>query len=245
MRADQATDAPLTMVITGANRGIGLALVEEAARRGHIVWACVRSPEKAAALRQWQELFPERIRMVRMDITDAGSIADLADTLQASSVAVDVLINNAAVFPEEGDESFLEIDPAHFTTAFETNVVGTLLVTRGLWGCLSKAEAPRVVNISSGAGSISSKEDSAYLAYATSKAALNMLTRAVAAEAKKARVTVVALSPGWVRTDMGGPQAPLEPLESARSILEAVEKLSFRATGTFLDRFGSSHELGW
>ncbi|MFQ3577794.1 MAG: SDR family oxidoreductase [Verrucomicrobiia bacterium] len=244
MSARRPTDTPLTMVITGANRGIGLALAEEAVKRGHIVWATARQPQQAT-LQQLKASCPDHLQLARLEITDAASISELAELLREKGIAVDVLINNAAVFPEEGDESFLEIDPAHFTTAFQVNVVGTLLVTRGLWASLLKASAPRVVNVSSGAGSISAKEDSAYLAYATSKAALNMLTRAMAAEARGAKVTVVALSPGWVRTDMGGPHAPLEPRESARSILDAVENLSLRETGQFLDRFGSPHDLNW
>ncbi len=238
-----------SICITGANRGIGLALALEALQHGWRVFAGCRRPEHAAELQAAAARAAQRTEtapvILPLDIDDPKSAAQFGTECALKTNSIDVLVNNAAIFPEEGDESFLEIDPAHFTAAFKTNVVGTLLVTRALWPLLLQSANPAVVNISSGAGSIASKTDSDYIAYATSKAALNMLTRAIAAEAKADEVTVVAVSPGWVRTDMGGAAAPLSSDESARDLLASIATLAPEKTGLFLDRFGNEHELGW
>jgi NAD(P)-dependent dehydrogenase (short-subunit alcohol dehydrogenase family) len=110
---------------------------------------------------------------------------------------------------------------------------------------LEKGRSPRIVNISSGAGSISDKDDFGYYAYSASKAALNMVTRAMAAEFKPRGITVVAVSPGWVKTEMGGPNAEITPAESARSLAKTIANLTLKDTSAFLNRDGAPHEYGW
>ncbi|MGB8356572.1 MAG: SDR family oxidoreductase [Chthoniobacteraceae bacterium] len=232
---------PQTILITGASRGIGLALCKELIGKGHRVVAGMRNPDG------WQGLakvdYP--CQTVQLDITSQDSVQSAAKAVGEMVSGIDVLVNNAAIFPEEGNESIRDIDLAHFGAAFETNVVGTLRVTRAFLPLLEKGTNPRIVNISSGAGSISGKDDHGYYAYSTSKAALNMATRALAAELKPQKICVVAMSPGWVKTDMGGPNAPLTPEESARSIAKTIDHLSMRQTAMFLDRDGEPYADGW
>jgi len=110
---------------------------------------------------------------------------------------------------------------------------------------LGRARRPRVVNISSLAGSISAKEDHRHYAYSVSKAALNMLTRGMAAELRGRGITVVAVTPGWVQTEMGGPRAPLTVQESARSLAGTIGRLTEKDAGQFLDRDGRSGVAAW
>jgi NAD(P)-dependent dehydrogenase (short-subunit alcohol dehydrogenase family) len=118
-------------------------------------------------------------------------------------------------------------------------------VTRVFLPLLTRSSHPRVVNISSLAGSIATKEDSRHYCYSASKAALNMLTRAMAAELRPRGVTVVAVTPGWVKTEMGGPRAPLTVEESAASLAATIDRLTHHDAGHFLDRDGRKDVASW
>lgn len=227
--------------LSGANRGIGLALSRELLARGHALTAGVRAPAKAAELQELASGSGGSLSIVRLDVDSDSSVEQAKQGLDS----LDVLINNAAIFPEEGGETLEAMELRWFREAFETNVVGVLRLTRALAPLLEKGSNPRVINVSSLAGSIGRKEDHAYYAYSTSKAALNMATRAVAAEYKPRGICVVALSPGWVKTEMGGPNAPLTPEESARSIADAVSTLTMKKAGLFLERNGSVLQDAW
>ncbi|HVE16935.1 MAG TPA: SDR family NAD(P)-dependent oxidoreductase, partial [Chthoniobacterales bacterium] len=159
--------------------------------------------------------------------------------------ALDILVNNAAIFPGEGNERLHELDLSWFSEAVETNVAGVARVTRDFLPLLRKGASPRVVNISSGAGSISDKDDYAYYPYSVSKAALNMLTRAMAAEFRPDGIVVTAVSPGWVKTEMGGENAPLTVDESAGSLYATITGLTMKDTSSFLDRDGSRSGYDW
>lgn len=235
-------------MVTGANKGIGLALAHEFLERNYRVIATARKPDRAADLERLARDRDNRdgeLVVVELDITDTGSIESACKQVSDLCLGLDVLINNAGVFPEEGDELFEELDLAYFSTAFETNVVGTARVCKAFLPLLRKSLHPRIVNVSSGAGSISSKMDHKYYCYSTSKAALNMFTRALANEVKQSGVIVTALSPGWVKTEMGGPNAQLSPHESAQSIAETVSKLTDNDAGHFLGRDGDHTSYKW
>ncbi len=184
---------------------------------------------------------PGRIDVISLDVCSDRSVHAAAET----AGDLDVLVNNAAVFPEEGRESLEELPLAHFAEAFATNVTGVARVTRAFLPNLARAAHPRVVNISSRAGSISEKEDSNYYCYGASKAALNMLTRTMAAGLGARGITVVAVSPGWVKTEMGGPNALITTGESAHSLAGMIEGLAPGDAGQFLDRDGRRGVVAW
>ncbi len=213
--------------------------------QGHTVIAASRAPESSKELQELLVKYHGLFFVVKADVDSDFSVAEAATFVAGKIRALDVLVNNAAVFPEEGNETLNEMDLAHFRTAFETNVLGVVRCVRAFLPVLEKGKNPRIVNISSGAGSISDKDDYGYYAYSASKAALNMVTRAMAAEFKPRQITVVAVSPGWVKTEMGGPNALLTPEESARSLAKTITNLSMQNTSTFLDRDGSPNEYGW
>lgn len=235
----------LNVLVTGANRGIGLAVAREFVSLGHFVIAGCRSPEAASDLKSLEAVHPDGIAIVQIDIASDESVAASFDALKDRVGHLDILFNNAGVFPENGSEGFEEMRLEHFREAFETNVLGALRMVRAWIPLLEKADNPRIVNVSSGAGSIADKNDHSYYAYSTSKAALNMLTRALAAELKPRGVCVVAISPGWVKTDMGGANAQITPEESAGALVATTLNLTLDETSSFLGRSGKSEDYRW
>jgi NAD(P)-dependent dehydrogenase (short-subunit alcohol dehydrogenase family) len=225
------------VLITGCSRGIGLALATEFARAGWEVFAGARGarrPELTALADKCANLKP-----LSLDVCDQKTITKSAQLLEGSRL--DVLVNNAAIFPGEGHEPFESVDPEWFNEAFDCNVTGVARVTQAFLPYLKASANARVANISSGAGSISEKEDFDYYPYSVSKAALNMLTRALAAEFRSSGIVVAAISPGWVKTEMGGLSAPLTPRESARSLFRTITGLRMQQSGKFLGRNGESY----
>ena len=225
-------------MITGCSRGIGLALAEEFARFGYKVFAGARAsqrPELAALARKWTNL-----TTLSLDVCDEATIVRSARVL-GDDEPLDLLVNNAAVFPGEGNETFERVDSEWFNEAFDCNVTGVARVTRAFLPHLRNSAKARVANISSGAGSISEKEDFAYYPYSVSKAALNMLTRALAAEFRPKGIVIASISPGWVKTGMGGQNAPLTPQEAARSLVQTITGLTMEQSGKFLGRNGESY----
>jgi NAD(P)-dependent dehydrogenase (short-subunit alcohol dehydrogenase family) len=232
-------------LVTGANRGIGLALTSTLLEGGNVVIAGCRRPEDAVALTKLKSQYPDSLDVVKCDLAHERELITVASEALDRRKKLDVIVNNGAIMPEQGGESILEIDLSLFGKAFDTNVLGQVRVIRAFFAMLIRSERPRVVNLSSGLGSISDREGYDYYVYATSKAALNMLTRSIAFELGPKGITTVAVSPGWVRTDMGGETAPLSPLESARSIAATIARLTPEQNGQFLSRDGRSGEYRW
>ncbi len=218
------------VLITGASRGIGRGLAKKFAAEG---WTVL-----AAARRTSEVPLDPLIQAIPLDVLSDDSVNQAAATIAAGYSHIDVLVNNAAVFPGEGDERLEDVRLEWFEEAFATNVVGVARVTRAFLPLLRKSAAARIINISSGAGTISDKTDSAYYPYSVSKAALNMLTRAMAAEYRDEKIPVYALSPGWVKTEMGGPGAPLTVEESAESLFRTMTRLNLEQSGGFFGRDG-------
>ncbi|HEY8903352.1 MAG TPA: SDR family oxidoreductase, partial [Chthoniobacterales bacterium] len=227
-----------TILITGASRGIGLALSIAFARAGWHVFSGARK-EKAPLLWNTSKELPNITPLV-LDVLDDISVREAVGLIGNEIGSLDILVNNAAVFPGEGNERLADLDLAWFGEAVETNVTGVARVTRECLPLLRKGSQPRVVNISSGAGSIGDKEDYDYYPYSVSKAGLNMLTRAMAAEFRPEGIVVTALSPGWVQTEMGGPNAPLSPEQSAHSLHATICRLTLADSGRFLGRDGQA-----
>jgi NAD(P)-dependent dehydrogenase (short-subunit alcohol dehydrogenase family) len=233
------------ILVTGANRGIGLALTRVLLASGNVVIAGCRKPDQADELKQLTRLHPETIDLVECDVDREREMAEAAEASLARRKKLDVIVNNAGIRPEGGNESILNIDLNLFWQAFDTNVLGVARVIRAFYAMLAQGERPRIVNVSSGLGSISARTSYDYYAYSTSKAALNILTRAIAFELAPRGVTTVAISPGWVRTGMGGEDATLSPEESARALAETIKEIGPELNGQFLNREGRRGEYMW
>ena len=233
------------ILITGANRGIGLATATALLEAGHNVLAGTRETGDAPELQALREAHPAALTVLEIDVSSDESVAAAVTQASEAVPGLDVLINNAGLFPEDGSEELAAMELDHFRAAFEVNVIGTARMIQAFTPLLEKGGRPRIVNISSGAASILGKTNNHYYAYSTSKAALNMLTRAIAAEYEPRGICVVALTPGWVQTRMGGDKAPLSPEESGAAIAGTVVDLPMEMTGKFLERTGQETRYKW
>lgn len=234
-----------TALITGANRGIGLALSRALAERGHFVYATARQPDEALALRELAGIHHEHLEPIRLDVADSGSVARALAWVLQRGRGLDLLVNNAGVLLEPVEADLASLDLDRWDRTFTVNVTGTVRVTQAFVPLLLKSRSPRIVNLSSGAGSVSCKADASYYSYGASKAALNHFTVGLAHELRPHGVTVAAVSPGWVRTDMGGPEAELSAEESAAALADTILNLEPSQTGRFLDRFGRQGHYVW
>jgi NAD(P)-dependent dehydrogenase (short-subunit alcohol dehydrogenase family) len=234
-----------TVVITGANRGIGLELTRQMLARGWRVFAGCRNPSSNKEPFALNHQDSERLSLFEIDVTDERSVTEAAADIARKASSFDILINNAGVYPEGGDESFEDVPLELFQAAMEVNYLGPIRVTRALLPLLRKSSRGRILNLSSGAATITTKSDSRRYCYGPSKTALNMFTRTLAYELIKDGIVATAMSPGWVRTEMGGPDAELSPGESVSAMIETLDGLSPDEAGLFLDRFGNADHYAW
>ncbi|MBF5045002.1 SDR family oxidoreductase [Aggregicoccus sp. 17bor-14] len=229
----------MNLVITGANRGIGLELVRQALARGDRIHAGVREPARAEALTALAEGAQGRLRVGALDVASDASVRAFAAQVQGP---VHVLVNNAGLRVRPDALEPLDLDGA--LQAFQVNALGALRVTGALLPRLREAgSGARVVNLSSSLGSIAGNDSGGAYGYRMSKAALNMATRSLAGDLRPEGLLAVALSPGWVRTDMGGGEAPVGVEESAAGLLAVIDGLCPEQSGRFLDFRGQP--LGW
>lgn len=223
-----------TILITGANRGIGLALTEAFTKQGHRVLGTARHPEKALELRK---LLPEK-DIFRLDVSQEESVGDLGVVLKQRDISLTGLINNAGVYG--GREGFSEIDAEIMLDTYRVNALGPLLVFKACLPALTPGA--KVMNVSSNMGSITNTGGRHY-AYRMSKSALNMATRILSIDFPAERFIFASVHPGWVQTDMGGEQANLTPEQSAEALLSVYLKLAAGDSGKFFSYTGK--RLDW
>jgi NAD(P)-dependent dehydrogenase (short-subunit alcohol dehydrogenase family) len=224
-------------LVTGANRGIGFEVVRQLAQRGFTTVLGSRDLEKGRAAAEALDGLEVDAR--RLDVADPDSVRELASGLQDDYGRLDVLVNNAAILYDTW-ESGLEADLDVVHEALETNLFGAWRTAQACLPLLRRSQHGRVVNVSSGSGSISGMGGGSP-AYSVSKAALNALTRILAAELRRDGILVNAVCPGWVATDMGGPGGrPVE--QGADSIMWAVLLPDDGPTGGF---FRDGRQLDW
>jgi NAD(P)-dependent dehydrogenase (short-subunit alcohol dehydrogenase family) len=228
----------MNIVITGANRGIGLGLAKKYLSAGHTVWATCRNPHGSRELWELERDYGPSCQIVELDVSDTSTIAALKSKL--SGIPVDLLINNAGVFPE-GSKDLGGLDLENMMKAFKVNAIGPSLVCQALKENLEKAELAKVMNITSKMGSIADNTSGAYYAYRMSKAALNMFNKSFSIDCPK--IMSVVVHPGWVQTDMGGHSAPTTVEESVDGIYNLSLKISKAHSGKFYDF--QSKEIPW
>jgi NAD(P)-dependent dehydrogenase (short-subunit alcohol dehydrogenase family) len=223
----------MRVLVTGANRGIGLGLARHYAADGAEVHGTARDPGSAEELRE-----VPGVTVHRLDVRDEAQSEALAKALGPGPL--DLLIHNAGIASGwedlDGFVAKVALDVLH------TNAVAPLLVTRALLPALKKARG-KVVHVSSGMGSISDNGMGGSYAYRMSKAALGMAAKTLAIELKSDGVTSIVIEPGWVKTDMGGAGAPLDVETSVAQMTAVIEKRGLESTGKFFKRTGE--ELPW
>ena len=227
------------VLVTGANRGLGFELTRQCLAGGDHVYAGCRHPEQAAALSSLATVYEGRLTMLTLDVTNEETIDASQEIVSSQTNALGLLFNNAATHP--GAETITTLSAETLIHTLRVNAVGPMLITQRYLDLLKAASSPKIINISSEAGSISKMQHFRGYAYYASKAALNMLTRALAWDESLAGVIVIAIHPGWMRTDMGGDRAPLSPAQSAAGILRVVDGLAAASSGRFYTYEGHEH----
>lgn len=229
------------VLITGSNRGIGLGLVKQALENGDVVFAACRNPEDASELNALATQYSEQLHIIQLDVSDAASIKASAEAVKAHTDSLDVLINNAAVNPGAKASQLGDLDMDRITKILHINVTGPLMVTEAYYPLLKQGDTPRVVMMSSGMGSISGSTGGSY-AYRMSKAAINMEAKSLAVDLKNDGIIVIAMDPGWVQTDMGGPSASITVETSTSGQWNVINGLSMADTGGYRIYDGGHHE---
>lgn len=209
-----------TILVTGANRGIGLTFVQALLSQGMTIYACCRQPEKATELLKLQQKHPH-LQLLPLDLTNEQSIANIASSLQG--VALDWLINNAGIAGDTG-VTVGNISAQNFLNVLHTNVIGQVQLSDQLLPNLEAGNDKLIITISSRMGSISDNDSGRSYAYRTSKAALNAVMRSFAIDVKSRDIKVMLFHPGWVQTDMGGEQASLSAEESVQGMLSVIDQ---------------------
>jgi NAD(P)-dependent dehydrogenase (short-subunit alcohol dehydrogenase family) len=220
----------MDVIVTGANRGIGLELVRQLIALGARVEAACRHPEDA------RELRATGARLHAVDVADGASVAAFARTL--ADRPIDLVINNAGTYgaPRQRLQDF-DFESAMRT--FETNALGALRVSQAFLPHLRRGAGKKLAHVSSILGSLTATGAPDNLAYRMSKAALNMISRSIAFELHDDRIISIVVHPGWVRTEMGGPNAPTTAAEAARGILAQIDAAKLSDSGEFVDTRGA------
>lgn len=230
-----------TVLVTGANRGLGLEYCRQLAAAGWRVLAGTREPDLAADLQSLARSHHDQVRTVRLDVVDEAGIQAVVQELRGQPL--DMLINNAGTFGPEGSpqgmryQSLANMDYEIWRNILEVNLLAPFRLTVALAASLRLASRPVVIMLSSDLGSIANNRLGHSHAYRTSKAGLNMLTKGIANEWRD--LITVAMAPGWCRTELGGEEAEIDPGDSVRAQLQTFAALTADHNGQFIDRFGA------
>jgi NAD(P)-dependent dehydrogenase (short-subunit alcohol dehydrogenase family) len=224
-----------TVLVTGANRGLGLEFARQYAKEGWAVIASYRDPNRAQSLMELQKEFPQAIYLCQLDTSNEEELHNLSKKL--SDISIDVLINNAGKYGPSGN-NLSNTNPKEWLEIFLTNSIAPLLVTRAFMEQVQKSQQKKIIMISSSMGSIADNTSGGAYIYRSSKTALNSVTKSLAIDLNDKGITVVALHPGWVKTDMGGPNALIEAKDSIFNLRKLIDSLTLKDSGQFFDYKG-------
>ena len=216
-----------TVLITGTNRGLGLEFVKQFAIEGYQVIACTRKINKKDELHQLQKKF-KTISICKLDIANFSSIDQFAKLFKKP---IDILINNAGVYP---DSSVDHVDYKSWLDAFKINTLAAFKMTKAFLPHLKKGQLKKIASLTSKMGSIDDNSGGGEYIYRSSKTALNMVMKSLSIDLKPFDLSVITLHPGWVRTDMGGPNGLIDVDESVAGMKRQIDKLTIRTTGQFI-----------
>ncbi|WP_119462806.1 SDR family oxidoreductase [Rhodospirillaceae bacterium SYSU D60014] len=220
-----------TVLVTGANRGIGLEFARQYAAEGWRVHATARRPEEAGEL----EVAAGDVQLYKLDVADAAQIAALAQRLAGE--AVDVLINNAGTIGSRA--GFGDTDVELWLDAFRTNTIAPLKMAEHFIEHLERGGQKRIISLTSRMGSIADNTGGGYYVYRSSKAGLNAVTKSLAIDLAPRGIVAIVFHPGWVQTEMGGSGATLSPADSVRAMRAKIAGLRPEDSGSFFNYDGS------
>jgi len=229
-----------TILITGANRGIGLALSHQFAKHGWTVLACCRRPEAATELIELARTPDRQVRILRLEVTDSRQREQLAAELRG--MPIDILLNNAGVGGTDHQE-LGDVDEEAWIEAFRVNTIGPFRMAETFTHQVAMSDRRIIATIGSQMGSLRDNTSGGYYIYRSAKAAVHMVMRSLAVDLRRHGIICVLFHPGWVKTAMGGKDAPLRPEESAADLYELLLAITPEDSGRFLNHDG--REIPW
>ncbi len=233
----------LTILITGANRGLGLEFVSKYLIKGNKVIASYRNSNDIIELLSLKEHNHENLILIELDVSSQESRSKVVAQIKLVVDHIDVLINNAGVTGKRYLK-FGELKNEDFVNVFTVNAFSAILLAENLLELLEKSpNQPKIINISTNKGSITSCEHDDDFAYSASKAALNMLSKLLANSLKSKNIIVNPIHPGWVKTRMGSDHAPLTKDISISGMIKLIDSLTLADSGKFFNYLGK--ELTW
>jgi NAD(P)-dependent dehydrogenase (short-subunit alcohol dehydrogenase family) len=227
-----------SVLITGANRGLGLEFARQYLADGWQVYAACRDPDSASELRRLADEAPAGAAILAMDVTDPAGIAAAAAELDGR--AIDLLLNNAGVIGPRG-QTIGNIDYDAWKEVLYVNTLGPMRVSEAFVEHVARSDRKLIVTLTSGMGSIADNTSGGSILYRSSKAAVNMVVRSLAIDLAPRGITCVVVNPGWVQTDMGGPNATLEPPESIGRMRNLIDTLRPELSGKFFNHTGREY----
>lgn len=226
-------------IVTGTNRGIGLEFVKQLLAQGHDVLATARDPEAVPALTELQHTH-KQLTLLPLDLSDDSSIAHFAR--EAGAQPIDVLINNAGVYgPRNASLGSLRTD--EWVEVMLIDLIAPLMLTQALLPALRQGKDKRIAFLSSMMGSIADNSSGGAYIYRSAKAGLNQAVKSLAVDLSKESFIVLPLHPGWVQTDMGGPNAQIDTKTSVNGLLQRIQNSTAGDSGKFLNYDGKT--IAW
>jgi NAD(P)-dependent dehydrogenase (short-subunit alcohol dehydrogenase family) len=229
-----------SVLVTGANRGLGLEFVRQYAQAGWKTYAGCRSPKSAKELKALQEQQAELITVLPLDVTDAASVRTAAEKLRGEPI--DLLLNNAGVGSPPA-QKIGSLDYAAWSRVLDANVLGPARMIEAFVENVAKGRDKRIVTVTSRMGSIADNSSGGSYAYRSSKAGVNAVVKSFSIDLAPRGITCVVVHPGWVRTDMGGAGGKLAPAESVKALRGLIADLKPADAGKFFNVDGQ--ELPW
>ena len=227
-----------SVLITGANRGLGLEFARQYAADGWQVYASYRDLSSASKLRRLANTSEDNVRTMALDVTDPSSVKAAVTKLEGQ--AIDLLLNNAGVGGARG-QIIGNIVYAAWKKVLEVNTMGPMRVSEAFVDLVARSKRKLIVTLTSGMGSITDNTSGGSIAYRSSKAAVNMVMRSLAIDLAPRGITCVVINPGWVLTDMGGPNATMTPAESVERLRDLIATLGPAQSGRFLNYDGREY----
>jgi len=230
---------PGTILITGSNRGIGLEMSRQFAADGWRVLACSRDLPRATALRALREQYPN-LRLFQLDVTDYEHMAALARALEGEPI--DILLNNAGYYGPKG-VGFGHVDRDEWRRVLEANTIAPYMMAETFADNVAASDRRVIAVVSSKVGSIADNSSGGGYIYRSSKTAVNQVVKSLSIDLRERGISVIALHPGWVKTEMGGPNALISAEESAAGLKEVLLDTNLDNSGRFINYDGS--EIPW
>ena len=225
-------------LITGANRGLGLEFARQYLADGWNVYAACRDPNSASELQRLVNASDGKLQILALDVTDPASVKAVAAELDGQ--AIDLLLNNAGVGGARS-QTIGNFDYEAWAKVLDVNTMGPMRVAEAFVDNVARSERKLIVTLTSGMGSLADNTSGGSIAYRSSKAAVNMVMRSLAIDLAPRGITCVVVNPGWVRTDMGGPNATLEPSESISQMRRLIATLGPEQSGKFFNHTGREY----